>query len=80
MPGAKRRAVEAHRDDGDAFLRRQLRLADDIAAGDELGQHHRHGLEGLDLFLGVVAPGAVLHASTPSTRPERRIGTPISDW
>ncbi len=39
----------------------QLAGLDQLAAGDELGQHHGDGLQRLDLVLGVVALGAVLH-------------------
>ena len=33
----------------------------ELARGDHLGQHHRDGLERLDLLLGIDALGPVLH-------------------
>jgi len=38
-----------------------LRQRRQFARGDHLGQHHRGGLQRLDLFLDVGALGAVLH-------------------
>ena len=43
------------------FERLQLEGADQLAARDELGEHHGDGLQRLDLVLGVVALRAVLH-------------------
>ena len=33
----------------------------ELARRDHLGEHHRGGLQRLDFFFGVIAPGAVLH-------------------
>ena len=54
-------ALEPHRQEADALGRLQLLARDQLAAGHQLGQHGGDGLEGLDLFVGVVARRAVLH-------------------
>ena len=42
-------------------LRPGLRQRGELARGDHLGEHHRGGLQRLDLFLDIGALGAVLH-------------------
>ena len=56
--------------DGDRQQRRALHGvqflgADQLAGGDQFGDHHGDRLEGLGLFVGVVALGPVLHRQNP---------------
>ena len=55
---------------------------DEVAAGDQLRQHHRDGLQRLDLFLVVFAEGAVLHhqhAEHAAAAQDRHAGQRVVD-
>ncbi len=59
--GAERQPLDPLRQRlGDAVVARRLEV-EDVAAGDQLRQHHGRGLEGLDLLVGVAALGLVLY-------------------
>ena len=49
-------------------------------AADHLGQHHRHGLQRLDLDVFIAARVGVLDGSTPMALSRRTIGTPAKLW
>ncbi len=59
--GIEAHTVEAHGQEADPVSGHALVRTDEIAAGGELRQHHRYGLQRLDLVLGVVPLGPVLH-------------------
>ena len=59
--GRELHAVDAQRQQAQAVDLLDLVGADEMAGRDQLRQHHGDGLESLDLFLVVLAAGAVLH-------------------
>ena len=56
-------------------------LVDQPGGGDQLGEHHRDGLQRLDLDIVVAARLASCWThSTPTARSRRTIGTPAKLW
>jgi hypothetical protein len=60
-PGAQRQPVQPERHQGQPVGGMVRVAGQKLAARHQLGQHHGGGLQRLDLLLGVVALGAVLH-------------------
>ena len=79
-PAFSRAPSESHRGKSEALHWHQFVAADQVAAGDQFGQNHRHRLQSLDFLVRYTVARLVLdgeHAYHPAAS---RIGTPISEW
>ena len=75
-------AVEPHRQRRADQAFRHLVRVDQFAAGDQLGDDHRDRLQDLDLVLGVMAQGPVLHhqhAEDPAAAQDRHAHQRVID-